>query len=89
MAPEQCGDNDANDIDFRSDVYSLGVVFYELLTGYLPYDLQKMAIHEAVRIIHESEPKNPHRLIENYEEISKQYLSRHWRRNEIADISQR
>jgi tetratricopeptide (TPR) repeat protein/tRNA A-37 threonylcarbamoyl transferase component Bud32 len=55
MSPEQCA-GDPHDIDTRSDVYALGVVFFELLTGQLPYDVREEAIHEATRVIREEQP---------------------------------
>ena len=55
MSPEQCA-ADPNDIDTRSDVYALGVVLHELLTGKVPYDIAAAALHEAVRIIREDAP---------------------------------
>ena len=58
MSPEQClGDPDL--IDTRADVYSLGVIFYELLCDELPYDVSKQALVEAVRIIREEKPSRP------------------------------
>ena len=55
MSPEQCK-ADPHEIDTRSDVYALGVVFYELLCGRLPYNVKRMAMHEATRIIREELP---------------------------------
>ena len=55
MSPEQC-DADPNDLDIRSDVYSLGVVLYQMLSDELPYDLARSAVHAAVAIVKEREP---------------------------------
>lgn len=65
MSPEQIQLNEF-DVDTRSDVYALGVLLYELITGATPFgrdELDSKGLHEFRKLVCESQPPNPsHRL---------------------------
>jgi serine/threonine protein kinase/formylglycine-generating enzyme required for sulfatase activity len=72
MSPEQAALSNV-DVDTRSDIYSLGVLLYELLTGTTPFDkdrFQQTAYDEMRRIVREEEPPRPSTRISTLGEVA-------------------
>lgn len=87
MSPEQA-EMSGLDVDTRTDVYSLGVLLYELLTGTTPFDktrLQTAAYDEIRRIIREEEPPRPSTKISTLGDTATEICAR--RRSEPRRLS--
>jgi serine/threonine protein kinase/tetratricopeptide (TPR) repeat protein len=80
MSPEQAGQS-ALDVDTRSDIYALGVLLYELLTGTTPFDKERFKqapYDEICRIIRDEEPPRPStRLAQSTETLASISAQRH------------
>ena len=87
MSPEQALSS-GEDIDTRTDVYSLGILLYELLAGAPPIELRHLALDEFLRRLRDLEPPKPSTQIRAHNEASASEVCRNRRTEPRALIKQ-
>ena len=88
MSPEQAKLNQM-DIDSRSDIYSLGVLLYELLTGIKPFEKERFkrsGLDEVLRIIREEDPPRPSTRLSSHDSLPSLAASRNTDPGKLAGV---